>query len=41
MVAKPRTENMQRMAREQQRIAQRMAIGGGGEGRPKKGPRLK
>jgi len=32
---------MQRMARERQRIAQRMAIGGGGEGTPKNGPRQK
>jgi len=30
MVAKPRTENMQRMARERSRIPQKMAMGGGG-----------
>ena len=41
MVANPRTENMQRMARNRARIAPTKPIGGGGEGHPKEAPGLK
>ena len=41
MVAKPRTENMQRMARDRARIAPTKPIGGGGGGPPQGSPPAK